>query len=137
MAKSLLVLDEVLAMLGVVGAPKKLIDAFRTQAELVLAKKNVRSVDDGTDAIEVMSGFGQRSRKGFVELRLNEQLTQMDAAKAREVGIFLLEAAEAAMSDEIFVTLMQKMGLETEAAGAMLLELREIRQGTRGTSWPS
>ena len=49
----------------------------------------------------------------------------------------LLEAAEAATSDEIFVTMLEKIGIDTERAGHVLIDLREIRQGTRGTSWPS
>jgi hypothetical protein len=57
--------------------------------------------------------------------------------KAREVGLMLLEAAEAAMSDEIMVKLLEQVGLPPEARTGMLLHLREIRQGTRGTSWPS
>ena len=140
MAKPLLVLDEVLAMLGVIGVSPKQIDAFTKQATAVLERKNTRAVDAGeeaTDTILVASGFGQRSRKGFVDFTLNDQRTQMPPDKAREVGIMLLEAAEAAISDQIFVTLLEKTGLDTEAAGRMLIELREIRQGTRGVSWPT
>jgi hypothetical protein len=62
----------------------------------------------------------------------------MEAAKAREIGLMLIQAAEAATSDEIFITLLKQIGLDTgEHHGTILLALREIRQGTRGVSWPS
>jgi hypothetical protein len=33
--------------------------------------------------------------------------------------------------------LTERLGLGTDAAGRVLIDLREIRQGTRGTAWPS
>src|SRR5262245_65357699 len=136
MAKPLLVLDEVLAMLKVVGAPNRVIDAFRTQADAVLAARHVREVEattpetPDTDAITVSSSFGQKTHRGYVEFTLNEQRTQMEPAKARQVGLFLLEAAEAATSDELFVKLLvDKVGISPERAGYVLVDLREIRQG--------
>lgn len=134
MAKQVLVLEEVLALLKVTGAPNRVIEAFRAHAESVLGKK----LEKGFDEVTVGSGFGQVSRVGFVDLTLNETRTQMDAKKAREIGLMLIEAAEAAASDEIFVKLLERIGLDSvEAHGRMLLELREIRQGTRGVSWPT
>lgn len=121
-------------MLATVGASTKIVDRFREQAEIVIAHKSPRSVDE----ITVSSGFGQTSQRGFVELTLNDTLTQMDVAKAREVGLMLINAAEAAASDEMFVTLLGRLGLESaEDRGRVLVELREIRQGTRGISYPS
>jgi hypothetical protein len=139
MAKPLLVLDEVLAMLDVVGVSAPLRDKFRAQANTVLAKRVSRDAsDDGTDAISVSSGYGQASQRGFVDLTLNETRSQMDPAKAREVGLMLIEAAEAAVSDEIVMALLRdKIGLDADRVAYVLLDLREIRQGTRGTSWPS
>jgi hypothetical protein len=135
-------------MLETIGASKQTIANFERQARAALERKHTRALEyepeapdldrpAGTDAITVASGFGQLSRRGFVDFTLNEVRTQMPADKAREVGLMLLEAAEAAESDEIFVKLLEKTGLPAEAAGRMLLELRELRQGTRGTSWPS
>lgn len=134
MARQVLVLEEILAMLKVIGAPNRVVDAFRDQAERVLEKKPEKNLD----AVSVSSGFGQTSRVGFVELTLNETRSQMDAKKAREIGLMLIEAAEAAASDEIFVKLLERIGVESvEQHGRILLELRELRQGTRGVSWPS
>lgn len=74
MARQLLVLDEVLAMLQVVGVPAVHVRAFQQQAEAVLGKKPRKAVDN----ISVSSGRGQASKRGFVELAINETLTQID-----------------------------------------------------------
>jgi len=135
MARQLLVLEEVIAMLQVVGVPEKHIRAFQQQAEAVLGKKPRKELDNLT----VGSGFGQASQRGFVELTIDETLTQMDAAKAREVGLMLLEAAEAAQSDEVFMKLLgDRVGItDPQRRSMILLDLRELRQGTRGVSYPS
>jgi galactose-1-phosphate uridylyltransferase len=144
-AVQLLVLDEVVLMLKAAGAPNRVIDAFRKQAEAILAARNVREVEasndeepDKLDRITVSSSYGHRTQKGYVEFTMNEQRTQMEPKKAREVGLMLLESAEAAIGDEIVVKLLKdKVGLDTERAGMVLIDLREIRQGTRGIAWPS
>jgi len=134
MARQLLVLEEVLAWLKASGAPNRVIEAFRNYAETALEhrEKSEKTVDEVT----VASGYGQNTRQGFVEFTLNDQRSQMDTKKAREIGLMFLEAAEAAESDELFVKLLERTGLDTEAAGRMLIELRNIRHGTRGVSWP-
>lgn len=139
MAKTLLVLDEALAILQVVGASTAVRDKFREQAAFALSHKARRDVpDDGTDAITVSAGYGQQSQRGFVELTINETLTQMDTAKAREVGLMLIQSSEAAISDEIVMTLFrEKLGLDSVGRSNILLALREIRQGTRGIAWPA
>jgi hypothetical protein len=143
MAKPLLTFEEVVAMLGAVEAPAKLIARFQTQAEALLAQRNQRETESEThetevvDTIIVASTFGQRTKRGYVELTFNNQRTQMEPKKAREVGLMLLEAAEAATSDEVFVGLLVQLGVTApEAVAKILLDLRQIRQGTRGTAWP-
>jgi hypothetical protein len=133
MARKTFVLEEVIAMLKVSGAPTRVIDAFQKQAEFVTAKQNQKSLDE----VSVGSIFGADTRRGYVQFTLNDQLSQLEPAKAREVGLMLLEAAEAATSDEIFVKLLEKIGIDGDRAGHILIDLREIRQGTRGVSWPS
>ena len=135
MSKQLLVLEEVLAMLDTIGASKQTQFNFRRQAESVLEKRPTRDHDEVT----VSSGFGAKTHRGFVELTLDEVRSQMEPAKAREIGLMLIEAAEAAMSDEIFVKLLrERVGIEdAERLGFILLDLRELRQGIRGVSWPS
>lgn len=134
MARKVLVIEEVLGMLKAISAPTRIIEQFRKHAETVLDKKQ----EKGDDNVTVASGFGMASRQGFVELTLNDQRSQMDAKKAREIGLMLIEAAEAAASDEIFISLLERIGIKDhEAHGRLLLDLREIRQGTRGVSYPS
>lgn len=134
MAHKVLVIEEVIGMLKAISAPTRIIDQFKKQAEMVLGKKQ----EKGNDNVTVASGFGMTSRQGFVELTLNDQRSQMDTKKAREIGLMLIEAAEAAASDEIFIHLLERIGIENpDAHGRILLDLREIRQGTRGISYPS
>jgi len=134
MAKQLLVLEEVIAMLKTISAPNRVIDDFRKRAEFVLHLKPAVERDE----IQVSSGFGAASRQGLVELTLNDQRTQMDVRKAREIGLMLIEAAEAATSDEIVMRLLtDKVGLAAEQVAHVLIDLREIRQGTRDVRWPT
>jgi hypothetical protein len=135
MARQVLILEELLALMDQAKIPPAGIARVREAAELLIAYKAERAIGDD---VTVASGFGQHSRRGFVELTVNDQRVQMEAAKAREIGMMLLESAEAAISDEIFVRLLvEQIGLPAEAAGRTLIELRELRQGTRGTSRPS
>src|SRR5262245_32694956 len=121
-------------MLKTIGAPNRVVEAFREHVAAVLERKPEQAIDEVT----VSSGYGQKSEKGYVELTLNTTRSQMEPGKAREIGLMLLQAAEAAVSDEIFITLLRRFGIESnDQRGPILLELREIRQGTRGISWPS
>lgn len=134
MARQVFVLEEVIAILKGSSAPARVLETFQQHAAVIAAKRNEKTVDEVT----VSSGFGAASRRGHVELTMNDQLSQMPPAKAREIGLMLLEAAEAATSDELFVTLLtERLGLGQDAAGRVLIDLREIRQGTRGIAWPS
>jgi hypothetical protein len=136
MAKHLVGLDEVLAMMKAADISPAKVAAFKRQAEAVFAHRDTKGYDD----VFVTSGFGTHTRKGFVELTINEQRMQMEVKKAQEIGIMLIECATAAAGDEAFVRFMlDKVGIEDdpEKIGRMLLDLREQRQGTRDGSRPS
>lgn len=140
MAKTLLVLEEVLAALEVVGVSRPLRDKFHEQATAMLQHKaRGQAPDDGTDTVTVNSGYGTITRRGFVELTVNDQLTQMDVPKAREIGLMLIQAAEAATSDEVFMKLLhERVGIDDpQRLGAMLMDLRELRQGSKDVVFPS
>lgn len=94
--------------------------------------------DDGdTTTIEVASLLSARTKAGMVELVVNSERTQMDIRKAREVVGMLQAAVEAAISDEAVYTLARtKLGVSEEVASNMLLDLRELRQGSRSTVFP-
>ena len=126
--RKVFVLEEILAILHAIGAPKRVIDGFRERATEIAGLRSDRQVDDVT----VGSGYGADSQRGFVLLTLNAEQTQMDVRKAREIGLMLLECAEAAASDEIVMQLLEKVGInELPMRANILLELRAIRQGSR------
>ncbi len=92
----------------------------------------------GNTTIEVGTILSARTKCGMVEFVLNGEKAQMDIPKAREVLGMLAGGIEAAISDElIFTFLTKKIGLSEEAAGAALLDFRELRQGSRSTVFPN
>jgi len=94
---------------------------------------------DGADNVEIASILSTRTKQGMVELHLNDESTQMDVAKAREVNQMLVAAIEAAISDTLIYQFMkEKVGIvEEERLAKILLDFRELRQGSRSTVWPS
>lgn len=91
-----------------------------------------------TTRIEIGTILSQRTKEGVVELQVNGERVQMELPKAREVLGMLAGAIEAAVSDAlIFAFLTQRIGLTEDQAAAALLDFRELRQGTRSTSWPT
>ena len=142
MAKQLLVLDEVMAVLETHGVGAGLRTRIREQMVSMLRHKargqvpdgvDVDEPEDGADHVTVSSGYGHRSKRGFVELAINRTLTQMDVLTARAIGLQMIQASEAAIADETVMALMREhVGInDAEQLGHILLDLREIRQGTR------
>ena len=88
--------------------------------------------------IEVASILSARTKQGMVELVVNDAKAQMDITKAREVAAMLHMGIEAAISDTlIYQFLTEKVGLDNEAATVMLLEFRELRQGSKSIVYPN
>jgi hypothetical protein len=143
MARQVFTIEEITAMLKATSAPNRVIEKFCEQAGFVATHKQewerTTGEEDHVDRITVSSSFGQKTQRGLVEFTLNAQRTQMDVRKAREIGLMLIECAEAATSDEMFVTFVrQKFDVnDPQAIGMLLLDLREIRQGTREIAWPA
>ncbi len=82
--------------------------------------------------ITVSTLLSSRTKEGRIDFTMNGELTQMDLDKAREVVGMLLAAIEAAVSDELmYKFLVERIGLKADAAGAALLDFREMRQGSR------
>jgi hypothetical protein len=91
--------------------------------------------------IELASRVSARTKQGFVELYLRssdaETRVQLPLPKAREIAGMFSAAIEAAVSDELlFRFLVVRIGLPPEAAGAALVDFREMRQGSRETVYP-
>jgi hypothetical protein len=87
--------------------------------------------------IEAISGVNQRG-EGFVHIRVTEpgirdQVVQCTPMKAREIAQFILEAAEAAETDSFLYQFMKdKVGLDQEQAGRVLVDFRAWRQISGG-----
>jgi hypothetical protein len=135
MAEQLFVLKEVLAMMQVVDISPAKIAALKRQAEAVLEKRDTKGYDDVT----VSSGYGSKGQEGFVELTLNDRRTQMSIKKAIEIAVMIIEAASAAATDAALMRLLrERVGItDDERLARILLDLREMRQGTRGIVKPS
>lgn len=87
--------------------------------------------------VEVGSILSARTKEGAVEITVNAEKIQIDLPKAREILGMLSGAIEAAVTDEIvFKFLTTKVGLPEEAAARALVDLRELRQGSRSTVYP-
>lgn len=90
------------------------------------------------DNIAFSTILSSRTKTGMIEFSLNDEITQLDLDKAREVHRMLGEAIEAAVSDTlIYQFLTTKVGLGDEQATRALLDFRELRQGSRDTIHPS
>ena len=83
--------------------------------------------------------YGQNTRLGLVQLTVDgHPISQLEPTKAKEIGLFLIECAEAAISDQVLVEfLVGKLGVERDKAAMALKDVREIRQGTREAVFPS
>ena len=78
------------------------------------------------------SGVNQKGEP-FVQLIRGETvISQMDVEQAREHGLAMLEAAEAAETDAFMWRWGQRMGLGAEQAGAMLVDFRKMRAEVTG-----
>jgi len=81
--------------------------------------------------------LSNRTKEGMVELTIGGEKSQFDISKAKEIRDMLSEAIEAAISDTlIYKFLTEKVKLPPEKAGMLLLDFRELRQGTRGITFP-
>jgi len=118
MPQHLISVDEVVAMLETIGAAKETIRRFRQQADGVLAVRPSL----GDEHVIVSSFYGAHTGDPGVNLEVGAARLQMSVQHAKKIGLDLIAGAEAAIS---------------ERASHVLLDLRELRQGTRGTSWGS
>jgi hypothetical protein len=85
--------------------------------------------------VEIGTILSQRTKEGKINIfKDNEQIFQFSIKEASRIHKMLGEAIEAAVSDQIIYQFMrEKVGVDDIKASMMLLEFRELRQGTRGT----
>lgn len=104
---------------------------------LAAERKGEAADVDGTP-FECASLISRRTRRGMVEMSLGREKVQMEISKAREAVRILQGAVEAATSDQVMWDyLTTKVGLAEDAASVALLDLRALRQGSRGTVYPN
>lgn len=90
-----------------------------------------------TSTVEIATILSHRTKQGVVEFMLNGEKTQWEIDKAKEIHRMLGEAIEAAVSDSLIYAFMtQRVGMSEDKASTVLLEFRELRQGSRGTVYP-
>lgn len=88
--------------------------------------------------IEIGTILSHRTKQGMVELTLNGEKAQMDLDTARELLGMLSGAIEAAISDTLIYQFMrEKLHVDDLHATVALQDFRELRQGTRKTSYAS
>ena len=102
-----------------------------------LRLKHARHDEIRTDNIAFSTILSQRTKMGMIEFSFNEEMSQWDLDKAREIHQMLGQAIEAAVSDTLLYQFFtQKIGFDDEKASRVLLDFRELRQGSRESLRP-
>lgn len=130
MSKKTFALPEIIAMLQAEGFPSQYIAAVEKRAEFVAEKRQTHGeIGDW----QVGSGYNSMKDRGHVRLQIEGLEHQLEPKKAVQIGLWLIEAAEAAIADATVMTwIKQKIGITDHGQlGELLLQLREIRQGSR------
>lgn len=89
-----------------------------------------------SSGIQVTSGFGARTNVPYVQILAHKEdwMTQIPAGDAIKLGLILIEAAEAALTDGMILNFARdKIGVSTEDAAQLLIEMREYREKNQPT----
>lgn len=81
---------------------------------------------------EVGSGYSVQRSEPYVEIACDLSPAQFSPAKAREIGLLLLECAEAAESDALIMAFGETMELDQAGAAKLLDLFRRQRARRRG-----
>lgn len=81
---------------------------------------------------EVGSGYSMQRSEPYVEIAIDLSPAQFSPAKAREIGLLLLECAEVAESDAAIVAFAGTMDLDQPRAAQLLDLFRQQRERRRG-----
>ncbi len=128
MPQHLISVDEVVATLQVIGASKETIANFTKQITFVLERRPAL----GDEHVIVTTLHGAASGQPGVNLQVGATRLQMDVKSAHKVGFDILQATEAAISDAAVMRLLvEKIGLDVARASRVMIDLREMRQGSR------
>jgi hypothetical protein len=77
---------------------------------------------------KVSSGYGYNTQEPFVEIEFESVQIQVTPENARDMGLSLLRAAEAAYSDAFLVEFLKSVGGNANEAAALLVEFRAWRE---------
>ena len=80
-----------------------------------------------------ISMYGHKNKKGMVEIRLEDKRIQTSVQEAKDFAHSILEAAEAAETDDFLMTyLLEKVGItEEENRAKVLMDFRMFRDKKR------
>lgn len=81
--------------------------------------------DDSTFHAE--SIYGAKTKQGIVQIVWGEFKTQCSILEAKKIAYIILEAAEAASTDQALIRFFEKLNFPMEALGALLQEMRKMR----------
>jgi len=81
---------------------------------------------------EAGSGYSSQRNEPYVEIAVDLSPAQFSPAKAREIGLLLLECAEAAESDALIMAFAGTMDLDRVRAAQLLDLFRQQRESRRG-----
>jgi hypothetical protein len=130
-------LDAALDLLRQV-APEGAVAVAKLSTQFDAWKTRQGPAGEGSTHIEIGSILSHQRKVGLVEIVVGREKVQLDLDKAREIAGMLGGAIEAAISDQLlYAFLTTKAGLTADQASACLLDFRELRQGSRGTVYPS
>lgn len=104
---------------------------------VMLAVLEQQAKERDNPSIEIGTIMSHQTKEGRVEMSVGGVAVQLSLSKAREVETFLRGAIEAATTDQIVWAALTDLGVPERAAGAFLLEMREKRQGSKGTVYAS
>lgn len=89
--------------------------------------------------LEIVSLLSSKDKTGRVEMRVDDRIvSQWDVKKAKEIAAWIIEAAEAAISDATwFALLTTRLSFDEETATTLIHVSRSVRQGSSGTVNPT
>lgn len=79
--------------------------------------------------LEAASGVSAFTGEGFVLLTWGTNSGQMTPDEARQLGLHIIEAADAAVADAIVVHLLKGIGVTNDSAAGFLRDIRDHRRG--------
>lgn len=113
-------------------------DIKRWEGELDRIEQALASVLGSSkgDRIGMFSGVSARTGQGFVSLTWGNERGQLSVDETRQHALALLEAAEAAQYDSVFLAWMLANQIAPpDKAGLLLLEFRRYREQQAGAAY--